>query len=871
MVIDPIDVGGLTISHYRILERMGGGGMGVIYKAEDVRLKVIRALKFLPPALTHDEDATRRFIGEAQVLSSLDHPNICTVHEIDQAPDGRHFICMNYYDGETLDRRLKRGPLPVEEALRVVAEAADGLACAHAHDIIHRDITPANLMVTSSGDVKILDFGLARLSSATRITRYGVVVGTCAYMSPEQTRGDDDLDGRSDIWSLGVVLYELVTGRGPFCADNRETVFHLIGAAHPKPIKEWVPRAPAQLQRIIDKALQKDPALRYASASEMRDDLRSVIAGGKAGWATLPRRYLRLAAVLAVVASVTGVLALDHSVREKARQVVHLVPTQMHVAVLPFENVGNDPVNQAFCDGLTETLTAQLTHLEQLRGAMWTVPSSEVRAMKVTSPTDARKILGANLVVTGAVQRFGPRFRVTMNLVQVRGKEPRQLSSGMIDNLTANMSILQDEAVMWIVDMLQLRLLPQEKQVLTAGRTSVSEAYTDYLDGQGYVLNYQVEGNLDRAIGAFSAAVDHDSLYALAYSGLGEAYWRKYKETTDPQWVSPAIENGRRAVALDTLLAPARVTLGIILNGTGKPERAVPEFEKAIKLEPKNVLAYRSLAAAYAALDRTTDAEATYQRAIDMKPDYWGGYYEFGKYYYSLGDYEKAVAQFGRVVEHAPDNKYGYLNLGVCYFRLGKMDAAREQFEKSNAAEPNFRAYSFLGALYYMEGDYARSAEMCLQARKLNDTNYSTWVNLANAYYFTPGRRSQAMDTFRRAAELAEDQRKITPNDANLLASLAGYYAVLGEKERAQELMRKSLELAPESSIVLYFAGHASEQLGRRDDAFDLIGKAIDNGYALAEVEKDPWLAQLRRDPRFARLEERGHNAELKRAQAEKK
>ena len=520
-----------------------------------------------------------------------------------------------------------------------------------------------------------------------------------------------------------------------------------------------------------------------------------MLAGQKPVWAKVPHRYVRLGALVAVVAGVSVVLvnnpSLPKTAWEKTAQIFTGVPTQMHVAVLPFENVGNDPVNQAFCDGLTETLTTQLTHLEQLRGAMWTVPASEVRAMKVASPTDARKILGANLVVTGSVQRFGHRFRVTMNLVQVRGKEPRQLNSGMIDNLIANMSILQDEAVMWIVDMLQLNLLPQEKQVLMAGRTSVSEAYTDYLDGQGYVLNYQVEGNLDRAIGAFSAAVDHDSLYALAYAGLGEAYWRKYKDTTNPQWVAPALANGRRAVALDSLLAPARVTLGLILNGTGKPERAVAEFEKAIRLEPKNVLAYRSLAAAYAALDKTKEAEDTYRRAIDMKPDYWGGYYEFGKYYYARREYEKAIAEFERVIELAPDNKYGYLNLGGCYYMEGKLDEACEQFENSIAAEPNDRAYTNLGAIYFLRGEYARSAEMCLQARKLNDQSYTSWANLANAYYFLPGKMVQAMATYRRAAELAEEKRKITPNDPNLLASLAGYYALLGEKDHAQALIRR--------------------------------------------------------------------------------
>ena len=244
MAIDSTDVGeGRTISHYRVLEKLGGGGMGVVYKAEDVRLKAIRALKFLPADLTNDENATRRFIGEAQVLSSLDHPNICTVHEIDQAPDGRHFICMNYYDGETLDRRLKRGPLPVAEALRIVARAADGLACAHGHNIIHRDIKPGNIMVTANGDVKILDFGLAKLHSSTRITKSGAVVGTCAYMSPEQTLGEE-LDERSDVFSLGVVLYELLTGRGPFCADKPSAMFHLITNVDPKPLKHFLPRAP---------------------------------------------------------------------------------------------------------------------------------------------------------------------------------------------------------------------------------------------------------------------------------------------------------------------------------------------------------------------------------------------------------------------------------------------------------------------------------------------------------------------------------------------------------------------------------------------------------------------------------------------------
>jgi serine/threonine-protein kinase len=872
MVIDPMDIAeGRTISHYRVLSRLGGGGMGVVYKAQDVRLSRFVSLKFLPAALTDDTDARTRLVREAQTLSALDHPNICSVYEIDETPDGRTFISMAFYDGETLDQRLARGPLPVDEALAIVARVADGLSRAHDHDIIHRDITPGNIMLTAQGDVKILDFGLAKLRNTTRVTGEGTVMGTCAYMSPEQTRGEE-VDARSDIFSLGVVLYELLAGRRPFDADHPDAILDQIRNAEPKPLTRVVPKMRPELQRIIDKALQKNVATRYAKISEMRDDVRSVAAGEKPAWAKLPRRYARLVGLLAIAGAITAVVAFNPTVNNAFKRMISGVPAEMHVAVLPFENVGNDPMNQAFCDGLMETLSTQLTHLEQARGTLWVVPASEVRAVKVASPTDARKTLGVNLVVTGSVQRFGDRFRVTMNIVDpTRGSTPRQLKSQMFDNRTDNMSILQDEAVMWIADTMQLTLLPQEKQVLVASRTEVSGAYDDYLRGLGYVRSYEVEGNLDRAIGAFSSALAHDSLYALAYAGLGEAYWRKYKDTTDPQWIPPALKNGTRAVALDTLLAPAHVTLGMILGGTGKPERAVTEFQRAIELEPKNVLAYRSLAAAYAAMDRIADAEATYQRSIDMKPDYWGGYNDYGNFNYARGEYEKAAAHYQKVIELTPDNKFGYNNLGACYWGLGKTDKAREMFERSIAIEPNFRAYSNLGALYYMAGEYARSADMCLEARKLNDVSYKTWANLANAYYFVPGKRDEAMATYRRAAELAEDQRRLTPKDANLLSSLAGYYAVLGDKDRAQSLVRESLEIAPRNSRVLYFDGHACEQLGQRDEAVALIGTAIDNGYPMDEVEKDPWLEQLREDSRFDALKERGRVAELKRAQEEKK
>ena len=853
---------GRTVTHYRISTALGSGGMGVVYKAEDLRLKRPVALKFLSPELTRDESAKRRFKIEAQAASALEHPNICNIHEIDETPDGRLFICMAYYDGETLDRTLKRGPLAVDEAMRVVADVADGLARAHKSGIIHRDIKPANLMLTRDRDVKILDFGLAKLRGSTRFTRSGTTVGTCCYMSPEQAQGEE-VDARSDIFALGVVLYELLAGRAPFYADREAAVLYQIANTDPKPVSDFRPEANPKLQQIIDKALQKDPAARYQSVSELRDDIRSVAGGAKPTWAKLPHHYLRLAAILTTVAGVSAGAMLVPASRDWIRHLISRTPESMHVAVLPFENVSQDPAEQAFCDGLMETLSAQLTRLGQSRGQLWVVPASVVRAEKIVSPTQAGNVLGVDLVITGAVQHLSDRIRVTLTLVEIeKGATPRQLNSAIIDNVTTGISALQDETVMRMADMMNMRVLPGERTLIEAGNTTVSVAYDYYLQGLGYVRRYETEGNLDRAIAAFSMAIDHDSSYALAHAGLGEAYWRQYSDTKDPQWIEPALEHARRAVALDSMVAPAHVTLGLVWSGTNHAESAIPEFERALALEPTSADAYRGLADAYANAGAPEKAEATFRKAIELKPDYWGGYNDFGRFYYGRSEYAKAIPQFRKVIDLNPGNKFGYLNLGACYYYSDNLDAARAMWERSLVAEPNYAAYSNLCALYYIKGRYTLAAERGEQALKLIDTNYTTWVNVANAYYWIPGKRDQAMDNYRQATHLMEGQRAITPRDPRLLASLAGLYALLGERDRALSDIDRALELAPDNTKVMYDAGHAHEQLGQREQAVAWIGKALDGDYPLSELEADPFMHEFRSDKRFAQMRERALRAQ---------
>ncbi len=848
---------GRTISHYRILEKLGGGGMGVVYKAEDVRLKRTVALKFLPPELTRDANAKRRFVREAQAASALDHSNICSIHEIDETPDGQLFICMACYDGETLDKIVERGPLAPEESMRIAEKVAEGLAKAHANGIIHRDIKPANIMVTRDGEVKILDFGLAKLRGTTKITRTGKTMGTYVYMSPEQVKGGD-VDARSDIFSLGVVVYELLTGRLPFEGEHEAAVMYQIVNADPKPLSELSRDIPAGLQRVIVKALEKNVSSRYQSAVEMRDDLASIAGGMKPMWARRPHRRLNIVlasvAACAVVAAVV-VVAVNPGSRRALGGLFQREAGELHLAVLPFENVGNDPVNQAFCDGLMETVTTQLTQLEQFHGSLWVVPASEVRGQKIDSPSEAEKSLGVNLVVTGSVQRFSDRFRVTLNLVDpTRGETPRQINGTMIDDFMERMTVLQDETVIRLAGMLNFKLHPEAERLMVAGSTGISRAYDSYLQGVGSIRRYEKKENIDRAIESFEKAIGEDSLYALAYAGLGEAYWRKHKETMDPQWIPHALRSCERAVELNTLIAPAHVTMGLIRGGTGDAQGAIAEFERALSLEPTNAAAFRGLASTYADLEKPAQADSTYRMAIAMKPDYWGGYNELGLFYFKKGNYAGAVTQFQKVIELTPDNAFGYLNLGAAYWGLEKTSDAQKMFERSIEVEPNYRAYSNLSTLLYMEQRYAEAAAVCEKALKLNDTSYLTWAALANAAYWAPGQREKALEAYRRAVELAEKQRALTPRDARVLTSLAAYYAIIGEKDQALALLAEALEIAPENPRIAYFAGHTYEEVGDRDKAIEWIGKALEGDYPVSDIERDPWLDELRSDERFQEL-----------------
>jgi serine/threonine protein kinase len=355
---------GQTVSHYKVLQEIGGGGMGVVYKAEDTRLRRTVALKFLPPELTRDKDAKKRFIHEAQAASALQHHNICTIHEIDETADGRMFICMDCYDGETLKQKITSGPLPVEEALDIVIQAAEGLSKAHQAGMVHRDIKPANVIITSDGVVKIVDFGLAKLAGQTKVTKTGTTVGTIAYMSPEQASGQE-VDARSDMFSLGAVLYELLTGKLPFKGDHEAAVLYGIMHNDPEPLSKYCSDAPLGLQLVIDKALAKNPGQRYLSAADMCRDMKRLQAGSPP--AIRRGRLLRYGFFAAAIVLAAVLLTILKSFRVEITPDQTAIAAENSLAVMYFENLVDSDDPRRWGEIMTNLLISDLSESEYMR------------------------------------------------------------------------------------------------------------------------------------------------------------------------------------------------------------------------------------------------------------------------------------------------------------------------------------------------------------------------------------------------------------------------------------------------------------------------------------------------------------------------
>lgn len=835
--------------------------MGVVYRAEDLKLKRQVALKFLNEDKL-DEPQKKRFLREAQTAASLEHPNVCTIYEVDEV-DGRVFLAMALIEGDSLSTRLAQGPLEPKEAIALATQIAEGVGEAHRRGIVHRDIKSGNVMVTPSGRAVVLDFGLAQLAAHnSRITKTGATVGTAAYMSPEQAQGEP-LDSRTDVWSLGVLLYEMLAGRLPFRGEYELAVMYNIVNEEAAPLDAAHPDITAELAEAVARALEKSPEDRFADGTEMAAALRRVqstlsLSDASTRAATPISRPKRpavkkepLPGTAALAAGVIlAILAVGWTwwSRTGFGPGAVLLPDRIHLAVLPFENIGGDAGDQALSAGLFETLSGKLTELSQLQeGRLSVVPASEIRARRVDSVSKARDLFGVNLAITGSVQPVGEGIRLTANLVDAPNL--RQLRSRTLDLRLDDAFELQDGVVHRVIELLELELNVDAERALSAGGTSEPRAYELYLQGIGYLQNFDRAENVASAIESLESAAELDPSYAPAQSGLAEAYWQRFNQTADKEWAQRAVAAAEKAVQLNDRLAVSRTKLGEMYSRTSRPDDAVVQFERALDLDPLSADARAGLAKIYRSRNRNQEAEELLLEALELNPNSWQAHTDLAHHYDLVGRYAEAADLFEKALDITPSSPLTRRNLAAMYVKLNRFAEARTQVQRSIEIQPTAGGYDDLGTIEFFSGRFEQACEAYRQAVDMQPGNYFRWGQYAEALRWTPGRQEEAPEAYAKAIELARERLKVGTGDWAAHRRIALYTAKGGDPAEGLRLFHEIPDEARQSPVMDYYAATLNELAGRRPEAVAALRRAVGRGYPVAEILADPELRDLRESP----------------------
>ena len=866
---------GKTISHYRILEKLGEGGMGVVYKAEDTKLKRTVALKFLPPELTRDQSAKTRFIHEAQAASALQHHNICTIHEIDETKDGRLFIAMDCYEGETLKEKIARGPLPIRQAVDIASQVAAGLSKAHEAGMVHRDIKPANIMVTKDGVVKLLDFGLAKLAGSTKVTRTGTTVGTAAYMSPEQATGRD-LDVRSDLWSLGIVLYEMLAGAPPFRGDHEQAVIYQIVNGEPEPLTNCRGDVQAALVAVVDKSLQKDPGTRYQTAAAMVHDLVTLagdvpVRDRTPSGTRIGRRRVVLVTIVSAMVMIAGVILL---VRNLSQHPGSTSPQRKMIVVLPFENLGS-PEDEYFANGITEEITSRLAVLR----ALGVISRTSAFHYKGTDKTvkQIAKELGVDYLLEGTVRwdrsgERGNRIRITPQLI--RASDDTHLWSDRYDRVIDDIFAVQSEIADEVVRHLDIALSPNATRTAEIGMTGNLEAYKTYLRGLEADARSEVDFTsepMQTAVRLFQRATELDPEFALAYAHLCVARCQLYHYGHDRTRECLALAKVAvdRALTLQPALPQGHIALGIYYYwGERRYDEALRAFSVGLGDLPSEADALLGMASIRRRQGKFTEAIDTMKKTMELDPRAPGIPYEMALTFAALRKYADALGLCDRSVSLSPDQSASYGLKAVIYWDgLADLRRARAVVDEMPMKVGRTELWRYRQALF--ERNYAEALEELSGTPvesfdKSEDSNPKSLL-LAYAYELL-GEPDSARASFSRARSSLEKRIGAEPEDARLHGALGLAYAGLGLKKEAIREAELAVEKLPVSKDALcgpYRIIELSQvctMIGDYDRALELLDQALSlptYGIGPGSLRLDPRWDPLRDHPRFQRLLEK--------------
>jgi eukaryotic-like serine/threonine-protein kinase len=735
---------GRVVSHYKILEKLGEGGMGVVYKAEDTRLKRPVALKFLPQALTADLEAKERFTHEAQAASALDHPNICNIYEINESDDGQLFMAMACYDGETLKKKIERGPLPLDEAVGIAAQVAQGLAKAQEAGIVHRDIKPANIIVTKDGIAKIVDFGLAKLSGRTLLTKTGTTMGTAAYMSPEQARSGA-VDARTDIWSLGVVLYEMLTSKRPFESDYEQALVYSILHDEPTAIRDVRPEIPGALEKIVLRAMAKSPADRYPDLKGLIVDLDAFRDSSQ-----IPKQAQKLtgrkrklvylvAGLVSVLVALVGII--EYTGRAKAID---------SIAVLPFVNESQNPDIEYLCDGLTEALLEDLCRAPGIKKVTARYSVMEYKN-KTVVPSEASQKLGVAAILVSRLNQRGNDVRVAVELIAA--SDGRRLWGMQYTTPTSGITGLHSDISKSVIENLHLKIPGELPARETRQYTQNQDAYRLYLQGQVHYHRSTPE-EIRKGIEYYRKAIELDPKFALAYSGIAVAYaqfgimgFAPWKEAEDSLRQALAL-----AMAIDTNLAENHYVMALSHYKNLNPRASEEEFKRCLELNPLSADAIHYYGHLTAEHGRFEEGIKLMRQSVDLDP--LSAHYQFclGDVYAVARRWDDALHEIDRAKEMDSTFAlldYEYFNI---YFNTGKYDRALEHARRYASRDMNFGLFA----------EYAIAK-----------------VNAATGH----------RDDVRRQIRLWETRAEGEPPDPGAVAEL---YSLLGEKDSAMVWLERA-------------------------------------------------------------------------------